>query len=159
MQNSMIVATYVLGFLLAVVAIVAYFRKMKEGSANLKILGMELSGQGPLVFLVVGAAFIFSATGWARTQKDADASKNEHQQCEVAKSAVEEDRGKVVETAKQLNAEVLRLSNANEALVAALPAPSQQVLRAQKPELFQVQPNVVVPETLKREFEVRPSTP
>jgi hypothetical protein len=47
----------------------------------------------------------------------------------------------------------------NAALVVALPPASQQVLRAQRPELFQVQPNVVVPENLRREFEARVPRP
>jgi hypothetical protein len=147
MQSAMIFATFGLGFVLVLFAIVAFFKKIKGGAANLKLLGIELSGQGPLAFLVVGAVFTYSGFGWASTRVEAG-------QCVVAKAEVEKDRENVLDTTQRLNSEVQRLSKANTDLIATISPSALETIRTQRPELFRSQPEVSIPEDLRRRLAI-----
>ncbi len=76
LQLAMIAGTFVLGIVVVVVGIVALWRsKAKGGEGSLKALGIEVSGNGAGLVLVVGAAFVLAGFGWAATHQEAETQK------------------------------------------------------------------------------------
>jgi len=82
MQTGIIIATFVLGVLIAIVAIVALFKNKKGGEGSLKFWGIELSGKGaPILFLLVGATLVIVTLRWATSETEVETAQEEERKC------------------------------------------------------------------------------
>jgi len=122
----MIYVAFFLGVVLALIGVVAIFKKIGGGEGKLKGLGIELSGPGPVVIFLAGAALTASGYGWALNQakaetaekvaavaqKDAVASKTESVTCINQKAAIVSDAVKLDVHRKSLEQQNQSLINA-----------------------------------------------
>ena len=60
MQTFIIGATFILGIGVVVVGLIAFFKGFQGGAAAAKILGIEVSGKGGALVLVVGLVLVLS---------------------------------------------------------------------------------------------------
>lgn len=131
MQIMIIGATFLVGVVLAGVAVVALFRKrVAGGEGSLEIAGIKLSGRGShVLFLLVGAVLMIAGYGWAIT----DASR----QREATRADDETRRRKTTEArATEVDASLGMQLELNAELTKHIPPPKLEELRRARPELF-----------------------
>lgn len=78
-----------LGALLILAGIIAVFRGAKEGSATIKITGMEISGAGGAVLVVLGAVMLFTAWAWNDEREARISTRSDLVRATVELSALE----------------------------------------------------------------------
>ena len=142
MQTFIIGATFILGIGVVVVGLIAFFKGFQAGAASAKILGIEVSGKGGALVLVVGLVLVLSGFGWATSQKQTDQAKQE-------KVACVRDKNDVVADARSLHTQLQHEIDLRQNLVRQLPEASRHQLEAQHPELVQIKPAQISPKLLQ----------
>jgi len=142
MQTFIIGTTFILGLCVVIVGLIAFFKGLQGGSASAKILGVEVSGKGGALVLVVGLVLVLSGFGWATSQKQTVQANQE-------KVACVRDKNEVVADARNLHTQLQHEMQLRQDLVQQLPEPSRRQLEAQRPELIQIKPAQISPKLLE----------
>ena len=140
MQVTIIVATFVLGVIFGIVAVIALFKNVKGGEGSLEMPGgIKISGKGaPIVFLLVSAVFVLSGFGWAATQK---------QVVEKDRTITSERQEKtdILKETATLHTELKKQAQVNEELKRRLPAALLQEIRTVNPDLLKAPATEISP--------------
>src|SRR5215467_1727368 len=142
MQIFIIGATFILGIGVVIVGLIAFFKGLQGGTASAKVLGVEVSGKGGALVLVVGLVLVLSGFGWATSQKQTVQANQE-------KVACVRDKNEVVADARNLHTQLQHEMQLRQDLVQQLPEPSRRQLEAQRPELIQIKPAQISPKLLE----------
>lgn len=149
MQIFIVGATFVLGIGVVIVGLIAFFKGRQGGTASAKVLGVEVSGKGGALVLVVGLVLVLSGFGWATSQKQTAQAKQE-------KVACVREKNDVVADARNLHTQLQQEIQLRQDLVKQLPEASRRQLEVQRPDLVQIKPAQISPKLLE-EFQ-KPTT-
>lgn len=142
MQTFIIGATFILGIGVLIVGLIAFFKGLQGGSASAKVLGVEVSGKGGALVLVVGLVLVLSGFGWATSQKQTVQAQKE-------KVACVRDKNDVVADARNLHTQLQHEIELRQDLVKQLPEASRRQIEVQRPDLVQIKPAQISPKLLQ----------
>lgn len=142
MQTFIIGATFILGIGVVIVGLIAFFKGLQGGAASAKILGVQVSGKGGALVLVVGLVLVLSGFGWATSQKQTVQANQEKIACVTEKNDVVAD-------ARNLHTQLQNEIQLRQDLVKQLPETSRRQLEAQRPDLLQIKPAQISPKLLQ----------
>jgi hypothetical protein len=142
MQTFIIGATFILGLVVMVVGLIALFKGIQKGSASAKFMGVEVSGSGGALVLLVGFILVLSGFGWASSQKQTTQANQD-------KIACVRDKEEVVADARQLHSQLQSEIQLRQELVRQIPDASRHQIEVQRPDLFQIKPAQVSPKLMK----------
>jgi hypothetical protein len=154
MQQVIIGATFVLGVALVLMGVVAFFKKLRGGGqGSLKVLGIELSGAGPVVILLAGSAMTLSGFGWAASQKDASEARRVATTSDTQRVACAVEKQEIVADAVEVIAHAQTLEEQNRRLIDAVQV-AATTRRLPDAAVLSVKP-MALPPNLKRAIEIR----
>jgi hypothetical protein len=138
MQTFIIGVTFILGVAVVIAGLFAFFKGLQSGSGSAKILGIEVSGSGGALVLVVGLVMVLSGFGWASSQK-------ETAQANQDKIVCVKDKNEVVAEAKQTHERLQQEVQLRQKLLEQIPAATKSQIEVQNPNLTKVNPVTLSP--------------
>jgi len=148
MQNFILVVTFVLGAIVMLTGLFVFFKGRKAGAGTLKFLGIEISGSGGPLVLLVGLVLVFAGFNWAASQK-------QKQQAQTEKNVCVQESKQVAEAASQLHTQLQNEIKLRRELLTQIPASTRRQIEIQRPDLTAI-PNLQLSPLVRERIAVEP---